>query len=1212
MTTSTTLEPTTTNEGFPERFIQVCPSDNFTLFLQASGDAWSCGDNSRGQLGNNTNNQTSTPAIFASGFIKLDVGSHHSGGLDSKGTLYLWGDGWHGELGIDPNTISDDVSQRYIKQPLERAYDVLDFALGDARSFYLNEEGLISACGENTDGILGVTSGETHVRGFELVQTPEGVVFVSINAGMDHFGAIDSSGALWMWGSNEFSKLGVGGSSEGVYPPTKVISLNVRSVSCGQDFTLVTLTNGRVLAVGKGGWGQVSLWFDVIGEPSRNYSLTEVWGSYDEEFARDMSIIYAGDNEIMLFLQSFYALKFVPWTPSGFRETKLGRIYLRYVAPFSGGENDQPIVYSRSDFQYMDVTFQETGFELYEPKDFTLHGWGSDGDDAIVLSYEVNQLTTTTSDPNQTSTTEEPTTSTSTTDQPTTSSTTLEPTTSTSTTIDPSTLDSDSDGVNDAEDYFYQDSRISVTETELQTWVSDPDTPLDNNSTDPIVIRALRTFDNTLELGKFYLFYRDDYGVIEMTDQAGNSDGSLSADLSARGEGWEVIKPFVATTTSSTTTSSTTTEEPTTSTSTTTGEPTTTQDPNREAVAGDTIISTSDQAYMNSSITNYGGSWSGNGTIYNFPIGATAEIIEILQPESSGYPMYKVNYNGSIRYISEALRFQYGWLELLPSEPTTTSSTTTGEPTTSTSTTEEPTTSSTTTEEPTTSTTSTSTTSTSTTSTSTTTLEPLPYTLIGSSGENTGRNLEFNADGSTLAVGSDTSIRVYSVYQNELTQLGGDITRADSLQVSLALTDDGTTLVVGEGLLNQVSVYRFNGTTWSPESVPNPPENGSSIHRFGWDVDINSNGEVLIASDPFRDAGDDWSSGSVYVYFYDGVTWELTSSIEPTDLNFGSYFGYSISIDSNGSNFVAGAYGYGEYIGYRNTGQVRHYSIDSSLNTYLEATLISSIGYDVGDRFGKIVSISSDGQIFAVGSESASPISNSEGRVEVFENISGTWTLKGQAVDGIQRREGLGTDVALSGDGLTFITGSDGFDLEDASTIYGAGKAEIYSFENGSWVQVEQITGTEDSEDLGNFVAISRDGSISVVSSPRYGDEQGAISLISIDQPTTTRRLIVDPETTPPPIEEWEGHVTEHVVIIDTWWDFPTQLDTDPENGCFIPYGSYALPPWEVMEILQISEDPCGETYYMVETTWAGEARAIYLSSNSIGTRWLPVIYRSD
>jgi len=74
MTTSTTLEPTTTNEGFPERFIQVCPSDNFTLFLQASGDAWSCGDNSRGQLGNNTNNQTSTPAIFASGFIKLDVG----------------------------------------------------------------------------------------------------------------------------------------------------------------------------------------------------------------------------------------------------------------------------------------------------------------------------------------------------------------------------------------------------------------------------------------------------------------------------------------------------------------------------------------------------------------------------------------------------------------------------------------------------------------------------------------------------------------------------------------------------------------------------------------------------------------------------------------------------------------------------------------------------------------------------------------------------------------------------------------------------------------------------------------------------------------------------------------------------------------------------------------------------------------------------------
>ena len=573
-TTSTTLEPTTTNEGFPERFIQVCPSDNFTLFLQASGDAWSCGENSRGQLGNQTTESSLSPFIFGRGFIKLDVGKFHSGGLDTQKRLFLWGDGWHGEQGIDPNTISENVAERFISLPTQRASAVIDFALADARTFLINTGGRILACGENTNGILGTASTETHVRDFELVVTPEDLKFEKINAGIDHFGAIDENGALWMWGSNQYNKLSLPGDPTSV--PTKVIDGFVRDVSCGEDFSLVTLTNGRVLAVGSGGWGNVSNWFDVIGEPSRDYALTEVWGSADPDFRERMKIIYADFSEIVLFLDDFYAFKFVPDLASGFRETKLGRIYLRYTAPFienADGSKD----YNRSSFVYINVTFQETGFELYEPLDFTLDGWGSQNGDAVVLSYQVEQLTTTTDEPNQTSTstTLEPTTSTSTTLEPTTStSTTSSTTTSTSsTTIDPSTLDSDSDGVNDADDYFFTDSRISETEAQLQTWVSDPDRTLEENSIEPIVIRALRTYDNTLELGKFYLFFRDDYGVIEMTDQDGTSDGSLSADLSARGEGWEVLKPYEEPTTS---TSTSTTLEPTTS--STTEEPTTTQD----------------------------------------------------------------------------------------------------------------------------------------------------------------------------------------------------------------------------------------------------------------------------------------------------------------------------------------------------------------------------------------------------------------------------------------------------------------------------------------------------------------------------------------------------------------------------------------------------------------------------------------------------------
>jgi hypothetical protein len=89
-------------------------------------------------------------------------------------------------------------------------------------------------------------------------------------------------------------------------------------------------------------------------------------------------------------------------------------------------------------------------------------------------------------------------------------------------------------------------------------------------------------------------------------------------------------------------------------------------DPNREAVAGDTIISKSDNTILATSIFNYGGSWASSGST-GFPTGETAVIIEVIPPPSSGAAMYKVDYNGLTRYISEAYRFSYNYIELVSS-----------------------------------------------------------------------------------------------------------------------------------------------------------------------------------------------------------------------------------------------------------------------------------------------------------------------------------------------------------------------------------------------------------------------------------------------------------------------------------------------------------------------------------------------------------------
>ena len=1232
-TTSTTLEPSTTNEDFPERFIEVASSVNFTFFLQGSGNLWATGLNNSGQLGLGNTDETYSPRIVKKEVFKVDVGVDHAGWIDFKNDLYLVGNGYHGELAINPNEITGEDGST-TKNNLETARIAsistnIDLALAPRITLCLVEQiadsfyGIVFACGDNAEEFLGVGSEDPFV--FDLspvVGLPENIV--SIDAGHDHFCAIDTDGALWAWGNNNFGKARGDGSDIPLLAPRKVIDQGVSKVSCGESSTIVTLDNGRVLATGKTAGTTSSIWFDIIGEPLRNYSMTETFNMYDENLLLYMYALWIGEQGVIINLAHQFAFKFVPVLPSEGQngeyipgatsyDTKFGKVYSKYI-------NDQTGYY----YTELNVTFQEVEPLLWEIDKVYLPGWGvALNDPGLLITYTKSE--TTTGEPTTSSTTEEPTTSTSsTTEEPTTStsSTTEEPTTSTSTTIDPATLDSDGDEVNDAEDYFLNDSRISATESELQTWVQDTEATLDNNSTDPKVIRALRTYDNTLELGKFYLFFRDDYGVIEMTDQEGNSDGSLSADLSDRNEGWEVIKPFVTTTTSSTT------EQPTTSTSTTTsttGEPTTTQDPNRDAVAGDSILSMDTNAYFFGSIFNYGGAWAGSGT-YDFPVGDTAIILEVIPPPSSGYAMYKVSFQGVTRYISEALRFQYNWINLLPSQQTTTSTTeqpttssTTEEPTTSTSTsttstTEEPTTStSSTTEEPTTSTSTTidpasldsdgdgindaedyffndnvevltktelesfgfdsssqiadwdrikfitnngnpdshpgmipgefyligdtefdgwrvmgragsqvdsdgnilkiyspdrgtlweklsdsptTTTSTSTTSTSTTSA-PVTYDLIGSVGENIGRSLRYNSDGSVLAIGSDSMIQVFDVNGEQLTQLGQDIVKTESAILSLALSDDGSILAVGEGALNKVSVYRFNGSTWgSPEVIPSP--GGSSSPRFGYDVDLNQGGSILVASDIYQDTSTTTQSGAVYVYFHDGFSWGLASSIEPS--NIGSYanFGWSIGIDSSGSNLFVGAPGFGSSVGINNSGLVQHYSIDSALNVALVDTIYESGGQVAGNRFGKEISVGSDGFSFAVGIPDSAPVSSNEGSVQVFEKVSGSWIIKGETLTGLQRREYFGTSVSLSGDGSTLISGSRGYDLTNSSIIYETGKARIYSYSNGSWVLIEEVIGVESNEYLGEFVTLSKNGLKGAVASHGYGDDQGAISLLTL------------------------------------------------------------------------------------------------------------------
>ncbi|KAF4146374.1 Regulator of chromosome condensation (RCC1) repeat [Phytophthora infestans] len=90
----------------------------------------------------------------------------------------------------------------------------------------------------------------------KLTEALEGKAITHVEFGASHSAAIDEEGKLYVWGSNEYSKLGLGESSEMETLPREVEALKgikIVDVSCGDYFTAAVDEDGKMYSWGWGG-----------------------------------------------------------------------------------------------------------------------------------------------------------------------------------------------------------------------------------------------------------------------------------------------------------------------------------------------------------------------------------------------------------------------------------------------------------------------------------------------------------------------------------------------------------------------------------------------------------------------------------------------------------------------------------------------------------------------------------------------------------------------------------------------------------------------------------------------------------------------------------------------------------------------------------------------------------------------------------------------
>ncbi|QIE59555.1 T9SS type A sorting domain-containing protein [Rasiella rasia] len=242
--------------------------------------------------------------------------------------------------------------------------------------------------------------------------------------------------------------------------------------------------------------------------------------------------------------------------------------------------------------------------------------------------------------------------------------------------------------------------------------------------------------------------------------------------------------------------------------------------------------------------------------------------------------------------------------------------------------------------------------------------------------------------------------------------------------------------------------------------------------RFGSDIELSADGKTLVlgvANSPDFGVGSDpqFNAGKIQVYQFLNDMWEqLGSDIDGGDT--ANLFGIEVAISKNGQ-VIAGAGGAEQPF---NSTRVFELVNDEWVQ---KGTSIQN-----NDPIDSVfnLSLNEDGSILAIGS-SGRNAGDELGAVTLYRFENNDWQVLGTSIYGDEDEDAFGLEVALSNDGLTFVTGALGNDANGVD----AGLARVYAFNGSSWVQVGgDIVGNNTNDRLGSHVSINSVGDrISVV-----------------------------------------------------------------------------------------------------------------------------------
>jgi len=228
----------------------ITSGGDHTVALLSNGTVMTWGDNTYGQLGDDSTDDSDVPVAVdgITNAVAVAAGGFHTVALLSDGTIKAWGRNNCGQLGDNSNTDSDTPVT------VTGITNAVAIAAGGLHTLAVLDDGTVKAWGFDLYGQLGDDFPEVDKKAPVSV---DGITTaVDVAAGKSHSIAVLSDNKLKAWGNNYDFQIGSGGFADNYPLPVSVSGISTAAKAAGgETHSACLLDDGTVKTWGNNSYG---------------------------------------------------------------------------------------------------------------------------------------------------------------------------------------------------------------------------------------------------------------------------------------------------------------------------------------------------------------------------------------------------------------------------------------------------------------------------------------------------------------------------------------------------------------------------------------------------------------------------------------------------------------------------------------------------------------------------------------------------------------------------------------------------------------------------------------------------------------------------------------------------------------------------------------------------------------------------------------------